>query len=84
MRSLYLQMLLVGALCAFVFILAGDPIAHLLYGAGFRELGPLTPVFGVLLYRDMPIGLTPRSAMVPATVLLPVTACLPLSHLGAS
>jgi hypothetical protein len=35
MRSLYLQMLLVGALCAFVFIFAGDPVGHLLYGAGF-------------------------------------------------
>jgi hypothetical protein len=57
---------------------------HLLYGAGFRELGALMPVFGVLLYRDMPIGLPPRNAMVPATVLLAVTAGLSLSHLGAS
>jgi hypothetical protein len=84
MRSLDLQMFLVGALCAFVFIFAGDPVAHLLCGAGFRELGPLMPVFGVLLYRDMPIGLTPRSARVLATVLLAVTAGLSLSHPGAS
>jgi hypothetical protein len=32
----------------------------------------------------MPIGLTPRNAMVLAAVLLAVTAGLSLSHLGAS
>ena len=84
MRSLYLQMLMVGAPCAFVFIFAGDPVAYLLYGAGFRELDPLMPAFGVLLYRDMPIGLTPRTAMVLASVLPAVIAGLSLSHLGAS
>ena len=83
MRSLYLQMLVVGALCAYVFIFAGDPVAHLLYGAGFREMDPLVPAFGVLLYRDMPIGLTPRNVIVLATLLLAVIAGLSLSHLGA-
>jgi hypothetical protein len=57
---------------------------RLLHGAGFRELGPLMPVFGVLLDRDMPIGPTPHNAMMRATVLLAVTAGLSLSQLGAS
>jgi hypothetical protein len=57
---------------------------RLLYGAGFRELGPLMLVFGLLLYRDTPIGPTPRNAMVPAAVLLAVTAGLSHSHPGAS
>ena len=59
-------------------------LAGLLY-ASCIGVAALYPIYlGVPVYRDMPIGLTPRNALALVTVLPAVTAGLSLSHLSAA
>lgn len=48
-NRLFLQMLLLGAVCMLIFVIGAKPITHMLYGARFETLVGLMPWFGVLL-----------------------------------